>query len=587
MAETASTRKVSKTEKPADNKSMGSFPQMFRELAIKYGDLPPSNLISAFTRTQLGQAFTNDPVVQNRRVKNIVTPPMQYPYNKVAEMISKPGENEMPLRQVSHELESTAAPYQKIRTTYQNIMTYHWYVSPKDVADETQAKEKNFWREMHLTQEIAEKARVNEMAHQIVGQCVQEGKVFYTFRKSVDKPHNQVNYAFMQQLPQDRLKIVGFNNISKYTVAFDLMYFAEPGTDPLQFGDLFTPYLDVFGNVVNDLPRNMNKGFVYASEKTEDGIERLNRYKRAAGGRLPGNPDVYYQGGRWYYWVVLPIDKVWCFEIDDTVANVAPPLTGLFLAMTNIAKYEQIQLNLVQNPLVSLVLGEIPYRNDPQATMEDMYKLSPSGMTFFEALFYQMMNANNTSGIGYHLAPAENLHLEQLNEAPSATKISGEGYRYAMQKSGIGIIPASDDPRAGQVQVSMQIESNFAKIIYRQIENMMNYVFDSLNLKFKWRFNMFGSLAEDEKLMKEAKEGMTLGILSSTLKYLALNDMRLTEDIAISNAMLASGIMDKRLPLISTYSAKNENGLPPQAGRPKSEGATSEGQEDDLDTYGG
>jgi hypothetical protein len=116
---------------------------------------------------------------------------------------------------------------------------------------------------------------------------------------------------------------------------------------------------------------------------------------------------------------------------------------------------------------------------------------------------------------------------------------------------------------------------------------MMDYIFDDLNLRFKWKFNMFGSLAEDERMAKEAKDGMTLGVLPTTLKYLALNDMRLTDDLAISNAVLGSGIMDKRMPLISSYSAKNENGLPPQAGRPKAEGATSEGQEDDLDTYGG
>jgi hypothetical protein len=117
---------------------------------------------------------------------------------------------------------------------------------------------------------------------------------------------------------------------------------------------------------------------------------------------------------------------------------------------------------------------------------------------------------------------------------------------------------------------------------------MMDYLFEELNLKFKWKFNMFGSLAEDEKFAKEYKDGMTLGVLPSTLKYLALNDMRLTDDIAISNAVMASGIMDKRLPLVSSYSAKQEkSGLPPQAGRPKAEGATSEGQEDDMDTYGG
>ena len=50
----------------------------------------------------------------------------------------------------------------------------------------------------------------------------------------VDKSHNEVCHAFMQQLPSDWVKIVGFNNKSKYTVAFNLFYFLQPGTNPLQ-----------------------------------------------------------------------------------------------------------------------------------------------------------------------------------------------------------------------------------------------------------------------------------------------------------------------------------------------------------------
>lgn len=94
---------------------------------------------------------------------------------------------------------------------------------------------------------------------------------------------------------------------------------------------------------------------------------------------------------------------------------------------------------------------------------------------------------------------------------------------------------------------------------------------------------MFGSLATDEKDEKACKDGMTLGILPDTLKYLALRDIRLSEDLAASRLIKGSGILDLRIPLISSYSAKNENGLPPQPGRPKSEGITSEGQEQDLD----
>lgn len=551
---------------------------MFRALAAEYRDMPIESVVSAFSRVQ-GSAYTENPYVQNRRVKQISSLPVEYPYDKVSEMVANPGNNEMPLRQVSHALESTASPYFKIRKTYQDILTYHWYASP-DGVEESEAKEKAFWREMRLVNDFAKAAHVDEMAHKIAGQVVQEGKVFYAFRYNVDKAHNQVNYAFMQQIPQDWIKIVGLNNISKYTIAFDMMYFMQPGTDYTQFGNLFEPYMGVFANVAPQLPQYKNKKFVYAS-----GMERLKALRDTVD-QLPGKPEVYYQGGRWYYWVILPIDKVWTFEIDDTSKNVAPPLTGLFLSMTNIAKYEQVQLSLVQNPLIAMVLGEIPYRDDAGATQEDAYKLSPTGRRYYEALWYQMLSATNTTGVGFYLAPAENMQLVQLAEAPSANEISSNGYSYAMQKSGIGIIPATTDPRAGTVQVSMQIECRFGELLYKQISRMMNYLYQSLGLRWRWEFVMFGSLATDDDRLKEAKDGMTLGILSSTMDYLAILGKRLTDDIAISNAVIGSGIMDKRLPLVSTFSAKQENGLPPQAGRPKAEKVESEGQEKDMDAYG-
>ena len=176
--------------------------------------------------------------------------------------------------------------------------------------------------------------------------------------------------------------------------------------------------------------------------------------------------------------------------------------------------------------------------------------------------------------------------------------------QYAVQKSGIGIIPASDDLRAGMIQVSFKLESHFAEIIYRQIENMMNYIYFDIGFKYDWRFRMFGNLSEDEKMLKEAKDGMTLGILSSTLDYLALNGRRLSDDLSASCMVIGSGVMDMRLPLVSTYSAKqSESGLPPRrrektqdgggrtgrarlvdkGGRPKTEEIITEGREQDFD----
>ena len=44
---------------------------------------------------------------------------------------------------------------------------------------------------------------------------------------------------------------------------------------------------------------------------TEDYVEKLKGLKDRT------DLEVYLSCGRWYYWVMLPIDKVWSFEIDD------------------------------------------------------------------------------------------------------------------------------------------------------------------------------------------------------------------------------------------------------------------------------
>lgn len=573
-----------------------SFPEIFRKfktLSDRYGGMSTEHLVSAFTRVT-GRTFeANNPYIQNRRVKQISSLPANYTKEKVGEMLTSPDSNELGLRQVEHGLEFTAYPLLHTRKVYQDLMTYHSYVAPQ-FCERGDEKKPAFWREWRLLEKLRRELDPKAWAHQIAGQALQEGKVFYHPRVSVDKTHNRVKYAFLQQIPSDWTKIVGFNNVSKYTVAFNLFYFLQPGTDPLQFGDLFQPYLRDFQEIVSPREERGGKGVVYASKASVD-FARYNEMRSR--GPLRGEPDCYCQNGTWFYWVTLPADQVFPFEVDDAARTVVSPFTGLFLSLIQLAQYEQIQLELVQNPLISLVTGEIPYRNDSEASASDPYKLSNAGRQFFEALWYQMLSANNTSGIGLYMAPLENMTLHTLAEAPSAMEISSNGYGYTMAKAGLSaIIPTAEDPRAGTAQISLEIESKFAQGIYQGFERMMKSIYRKLNLSFDWSFKMFGDIATDKNLEESLRKDMTLGILPSTMKYLALHDMSLLDDLCISSAIMESGVLDKRLPLVSSYSAKqSESSLPPQAahnlnpgGRPGSDGeVTSEGQEQDIDSLGG
>lgn len=553
-----------------------------RTLAAQYQNMPIENVFNAWARASTAV----NPYIQNQRVKKINTMPGDYGKGEIVNMLKAPNGNEEALRQVAHGLEWTAYPYRKIRTTYQAVNTYHYFHYPAYIESSTD----DLWREGRLLDKLNHAMRPDQWTRQIVGQVVQEGKVAYVPRWDADKSHNQINYAFMQQIPSDWWKIVGFNSESKYTVMFDMMYFLQPGADWRQFGDLFLPYLDDFESVLVPVTgvypsKGNGKQFVYASSSSAKGADGrrwsvdMSKLRKGAA----GDPQIYNQNGVWAYWVTLPVEKAWVFEFDDTVRTVASPLAGLFLAFDQLSALEDVQMAILQNPLVQICLGEIPYWNEKQVNTSDQYKLSPTGRDFFTMLWYQMTTMANTGGIGFFLAPAENLHMESLQEAPNATNISTAGYAYAVQKSGLsGLIPINSDPRAGAVNLSATLEENAVFPVYRQMENMMESIYRQIGAKAEWRFCMFGGFLSDKEDMENARKGMSSGLLIETLRYLALRGMSLWDDLSISRMIRESGVMDLRIPLVSSYNMKQDtSGLPPQ---PENQGGRPQKSDIDLAT---
>ena len=523
-------------------------------------------------------AIDGDPYTHNSRVKHISSVPVDYDKDRISEMLKDPDHSERPLREAMHSLEYSAYPLFKLRKTTQDIMTCRNYVFPMCM-DEEEMKTDAFMREWRMAEKIRLALNPEANAHMIVGQVLQDGKAFYHPRYAVDKSHNAVVNAAMQQLPTDWCKIVGFNSLSKYTVAFNLMYFLEPGTDWRQFGDLFEPYMDIFFGRTKFAPRKKNRRVFYMSAR---------EIEEATG--ADGQPEVYVQNGRWFYWVTLPAEKVWTFECDDVNRNVFSPFTGLFIAMEQVSQYEAVQLALCQNPLISVVLGEIPYAENTVPDQHDPYKLSPTGRKYFEALWYQMLAANNTSGVGLYAAPFQNMHLEQLDEAPSATNVSSNGYKYAMLKTGNGLIPISEDPRAGSIVSAQYMEGEFAKGVYRTFERMMDWVYSDIGLKHEWRFRMFGNLYFDRDDADAAKKDLALGILPAWFRYNALQGGSVLEDIAMSKALMAMGMNEIRQPIATSYNGgtSSSGGTPTEiqravgenvGGRPRSRSITSEGYE--------
>lgn len=548
-----------------------------KRLNGQYGSLGMGSIFSAWTAAGGMNLLTQWPQIQNARIKGVNTRAADYTKDQIAEMVQNPSSNERELRAVSASLDASAQTYSIILDTWQNIPTYDWYVYPTEDLKEVGYEQMR--RDYILTQKLAEKINPRVEARKINGQCAKYGKVFYTPRYDVDKSHNAVKYAFLQQLPTDWCMIVGRNNgPGTYTVAFNLMYFMTPGSDPRQFGDLFLPYMDVFGEVVEE-----RGSYAYTAKEPRYGIN-AEKFRACDAANTVGNPQWYQVGTVNYYWVNLPADKVIVFERDDRTVDNVPETTGLMVSMVQVPAYEAAQLEIILNPLTSIMTGELPTYDTMNVPGADPVAISPATRELFETFWYQMLANNNTSGIGLYLAPAKNLKLQTITDSVASTSIAEKAYSDEVQKAGLtALIPTADDPKVGVAELSAKINSRAVMPIYWAFERMMNAIFDSLNLKTTMRFHMFGDVFSHANEMENARKDMTLGLMPATLKYNAMIGHSILDDLAISEFVTKSGIMDRRLPLVSTYSARQRDGtLPPQAqqelnpgGRPAEEGSES------------
>lgn len=572
-----------RADEPSENAFGSGRTNLLRrlnEIADRYaGVLGSSAFAAAFERAALGQQ--NQPQIQNSRIKSISALPVDYTKEQIGAFLRKPYNSEHPLRQTSEILRWTNYPYYKIIKTYQDIPTDHYYAQPRILSDED-AKSDTFRRESALVEKLNRAIDPTSLLHEIRGHALLEGKCFYATRYEVDKSHNAVRYAMLTQLPTDRCRIIGRNNISKWTVSFDMMYFIEPGTDVTQYGDLFFPYIDAFQRMFT-APQD-KEHYVYASYRTQATVKRKGKSVRFFPENVlsdsPGKPRVFEQNGTWAYYVSLPIDRVWTFEIDDTTPAVIPPLSGMMLTYAQQADFEEIQKTLYTNPLVKIFTGEIPYFSDDGTRVEDTYKLSEGGRMLFQYLFDRLMAENNTAGTAMFLAPVQNIRSHDYAESANANKISTTFNQYAGAKVGLAaLIPVDEDIKAAQVEVARLIESRYpSAVIYAQFAQMMNTLYASMNLRYEWEFKVFGTIFTDAQIRKDAETSLARGDTSALFTLAAMDGMSISDKASMLRAVEASGIMDLYRVPETAYTQSGGSG-----GRPRTEGITSEAKEKSID----
>ena len=555
----AGTQKTNKQGEATSQNSWGAVIARFNSTVGQFAGMPFDTAYGIFSR-----AWANMAPMQNARVKAISPLPCDYTKYDLGEFLRHPQDSEYPLQQVAEGLRWSTYSFQKLVKSYADMLEFHSIVLPHATSEEIESDA--FMREVRLVDKLIKKASLKAEGRKIAMQSGTQGKVFYVPRYSVDKSHNTVNYFFMQELPKQWCMIIGKNSVSGWTVSFNLMYFMQIGTDPSQYGDLFLPFLKDFAEW-KDEKKAIRKKFVYM---TRNNAQEESEVK------------AWMQDGKWMYYVSLPIERVWTFEIDPSTAIVASPFSGLMQTFAQQADYEAAQISLILNPLIKIFTGEIPYNDRDNATKEDSYKMSNGGRDMFVAIFDELMRRNNTAGVGFYGAPFENIKSHDFQEASNANSVSRSFLSYGFAKSGAqGIIPIDDRPTEEAVKASERLEPQFAQAVYRTFERMLSFILnEDLSLRFAWEVKIFGDIYSDEQVRADCLKLIDKGSTYAYLILYALDNLSLLDVLSVTDMVKSSGILDKlRVPPTAfTQTTKRQplsdtNGAPTKTEQEKQEDA--------------
>ena len=483
-------------------------------------------------RTALGLAYNNNPYIQNQRVKRVSSQPFSSNRENLEKALKDIQNNEQLIRQTSASLFANY-PLLKLNNLYADILSYRWYPNSIRVPLE-QMKEMKYKKEKDFVNKWCKTLKPRQTFQNIVLKVQREGKVAYYMRDSVSENRKDVEYAYLQELPSDYIKIVGWNTASKFTVSFDFTYFWQAGTSPMQFPPIFQKYYKELNDTIP--PEYHNRPFKPDS--------------------MPSDVDVYYNDNKWFYWRTLPLDECFVFSQDESQPYQVPNTAGLFLQAQDLQDYAFLQQELLQLPLSGGVFGTLPMATDSGGTVAtNNFGIDTDAFSFFTDMFNEIA----PKGMQLFMSPAKDFKFFKFEgDAINNSQIQMNALQQFNAVAGVaGINTTTDKPNMAQVKSQQIMEAAYVAKMYPQFESFVNTWWkNKLKLSYEWRFNIKGSKFEDVTDFTRVEKGLSMGQNYLLPEYASYFDLRLEDVEAIQNEVISSGIYGKLEVVQSAFNTK-------------------------------
>lgn len=523
------------------------------------------NNIKTFNKA-VDNLVVGNPYVRNMVLKNLKTVPYLPDSDIIEEALKNPRNNEKLLRAIGGKLFSTCFPLYKLIRFYEGVLTYHYYVTPRNVNPEYIDKPR-FKQEELFVNEWVEKLNPKYTFRRIVQEVMQEGKRAYYLREiyaegkdgalqdvddtekdvllTYDKQNRRVVRVFLQELPDDYIKITGKSTESYYTISFNFAYFFEvPGANINDYPPIFKKYLSQIQEFVG---YDENGGLGIINQELASHII-TTKFQSARYGYESNGINSKRQ---FYFWVDIPSDVCQVFSADETIPLQAPNFIGLFLMSIDLQTYNILQQQLTSVPLFSIVVGEMFVNEDDKT---NPLVLDADIMDSF----VNLINQNMPQGTTYVITPTKNNKLINFPEQPNAHKIYTSALQDMISTAGMaGLLSTTDKPTLSQVKTAQKTEKRFVDILYEQFIDFVNRRLEKMTddgyLRYRWKFHLFGDIFSDDDEFDRLGKALAAGEIYYLPRRLAMKNLTLHDAQMIAHQVLSSGVYDLLRPLVSAY----------------------------------
>ena len=410
------------------NEVKNEFQSVFKK--YKNRELTYADYLAAF-----GTSFTNNPFIQNERIKRINAPIVSSKKTTINKALEKPAENEMLLRSESQALYFQSYVYNNLIKINREVPMCFNYVTPCDVDVKT-CKQDDWKKEWKFVNRFVEKFDLRRICKDIAIDVALEGKKSYVYRSSYDKNKGVVNFALLQKLPTQWVKYTSIGSSSPLVTSFDFMMFLQAGESV----DFYPPF---FKEVWEDL---LEKGIIFKDSKEQ---LKFNPNKAHL-----ANHTLEIVKNSYMYWVELPQDIVFEFGGDNSNVLQIPDYVGLFTDFRGLDDYKWLQNQLLSKSINSVLVGTVPMINNQQKAGQDETALSMDTIIGFSDMFTNAVSNN----IMPFFAPFEDYKLLSLPLPPDAKEIVNTSLKNTINSTGIGaLISTTDKPSIISVKTAQQL----------------------------------------------------------------------------------------------------------------------------------